>query len=40
MGLAVRPEKQRSRKNITLEKEIKAKVRRIQARLIEKTDQA
>lgn len=30
---------QRSKKSITLEKEIETKVRKIQARLIEKTDQ-
>lgn len=38
MGLSVEPEKQRSKKSITLEKEIETKVRRIQARLMEKTD--
>lgn len=39
MGLPIEPQKQRSKKSITLENEIETKVRKIQARLIEKTDQ-
>jgi hypothetical protein len=39
MGLPVKPEQLRSKKSITLEKEIETKVHKIQARLIEKTDQ-